>query len=94
VGGEFCPSGLDVNIEFDHTKKMRGPENSPLGYARFFPFCADSAFVAIRADLLGKQPSRMQWQWPGARAGRFYSRQDLLSGGQPGKSQLQKAATL
>jgi hypothetical protein len=37
---------------------------------------------------------RTQWQWPGARAGRFYSRQNLLSGGQPGKSQLQKAATL
>jgi hypothetical protein len=64
VGGEFCPSGLDVNIEFDPTKKMRGPENSPLGYARFF--ARNSRFPAISADLLGKQPSRMQWQRPGA----------------------------
>lgn len=93
MGGEFCPSGVDVNLEFDPTKKCSAGKLA-VRLCAVFTFCADFAFTAICADLLGKQPFPNARAVAGCRAGRFYSRQDLLSGGQPGKSQLQKVATL
>jgi hypothetical protein len=55
VGGEFCPAGPDVNLEFDPAKKYSAGKLAVRLYM-VFPFCADFAFAAIRADLLGKQP--------------------------------------
>jgi hypothetical protein len=52
-GGEFCPSGLDVNLEFDPTKKCSAGKLA-VRLCAVFRFCADFAFAAIRADLFGK----------------------------------------
>jgi hypothetical protein len=45
--GEFCPSGLDVNLEFDPAKKCSAGKVS-LRLCTVFPFCPEFAFSAMR----------------------------------------------